>query len=200
MPFPIAVIFLDRTMSSDIINTAIQFILQAKESASAQLVTLNLEDQQTQFTIAVKLWREKMEIVKPDLISSSVTIQNVVVAEFGRVNQLNSTPSNVRKQRDIACTQSWHYPSHQKVCIYSITARLLIHNIYCRTSHHCEIYCWMFVIYLLANIQNPKYCHRNPELHIKSCLLSTPTKFGPSSTWLLSQVVHIQLPMLKNLV
>ena len=34
-------------------------MLQAKESASAQLVTLILEDQQTQSTIAIELWREK---------------------------------------------------------------------------------------------------------------------------------------------
>ena len=77
-------------------------MLQAKESTTTQLITLILEDPQTQSTIAVKLWREKMDIFKEDLITSSVTIKNLVVAEFGGINQLNSTPSTVRKQGDIA--------------------------------------------------------------------------------------------------
>ena len=186
-------------MSSDIINKTIQFALQAKETASAQLVILILEDQQTQSTIAAKLWREKMEIVKPDLISSSVTMKNLVVTEFG-----GEETSWIQPHPPSANRETWH----PKLALSKPSKGMHLSNYYKMTNSQYSFQNFTPLWNLLLNVCNilpskhPKStdCHQNPELHIKSCLLSNPTKFGPGSTWFLSQVVHIQLPMFKNLV
>ena len=70
-------------------------------SQTGELCIASVHDPMTDSTIAVKLWKDKMDITGEQHLNTTVMIIDLIVTQFGVLNQLSPTPSTEKVNQEI---------------------------------------------------------------------------------------------------